>query len=76
MKKINLNIHLIELFTIVPKYARLMKEMLANKETYMEERVVTLSTNCSYIIKKDITISEQLKDPGSFTIPCDIRTFH
>ena len=49
-----MNISLFELFSSVPKYAKFFKDMLANKERFREDGVVSLSADYSYIIKKDI----------------------
>lgn len=47
--------------------------MLANKKKYKEDEIVTLSTNCSCVIKKDISILEKLQDLESCTVPCYIE---
>ena len=44
--------------------------MLSNKEDIAEEEMVELSSKCSSLFKKDISLPEKLKDPGSCTIPC------
>lgn len=61
MKKVNLNISLYGMFSSVPKYAKFLKDMLDNKERYKKDSIITLSTNYSCIIKKDIKIPEKLQ---------------
>ncbi|GJZ39798.1 reverse transcriptase domain-containing protein [Tanacetum coccineum] len=54
----------------MPKYAKFMKDLLIKKEKFEETSKVTLNERCSAILLKEIPLKE--KDPGSFTIPCDI----
>ncbi|WP_198155494.1 retropepsin-like aspartic protease, partial [Candidatus Burkholderia verschuerenii] len=49
-----------------------MKDMLSNKGKQTLGDIVTLSPNCSCIIKKDLRIPTKEKDPGSCTIPVAI----
>lgn len=76
MRKVNLNIYLFELLSNVSKYAKFLKGMLADKKKYKEEGVVTLSSSCSCIIKRDIQIPKMQKNPGSHTILCEIGNKH
>lgn len=72
MKKIHVNISLVELLTNIPKYAKFINELISNKEKLSEE-VVPLSEKCSCIIRKHIFIPQKLRDPGSCTISCNIE---
>ena len=70
LKEIKINISAHELFIGTPKYAKFFKIILSNKGDVEEEEMVELSAKCSSLIKKDISLSKKLKDPGSCTIPC------
>ena len=49
-------------------YVKFMKEIMRNKNKLDAYGTVSLSKNCSEIIKRKIF--EKHKDIGSFTIPC------
>ena len=48
-----------------------MKEVLSKKRKLGDYETITLSEECSAILKKKLP--PKLKDPSSFTIPCAIR---
>ena len=60
-----------EVVTQMALYAKFLKEILSKKTRIAEEAIVNLTATCSAVIKKNL--SEKMKDPGSFTIPCTIR---
>ena len=70
-KKIEINIPFLEALTQIPLYAKFMKEILSRKRKIAEEGIVSLIVTCSAVIQN--SIPEKMQDPGSFTIPCEIR---
>ncbi|KAG9458142.1 hypothetical protein H6P81_002650 [Aristolochia fimbriata] len=53
-----------------PASPRRKKEVLSGKRKIEEKGTVVLNENCSAILKNELP--RKLKDPGSFTIPCEI----
>ena len=54
----------------MPHYAKFMKEIIRKKRKFDENGIVSLSTNCSAIIQKNLP--QKMQDLRSFTIPCTI----
>ncbi|XP_031108424.1 uncharacterized protein LOC116012893 [Ipomoea triloba] len=54
----------------MPRYAKFLKDLLSNKKRLAETATVVLGEECSAILHKNVP--RKLKDPGSFTIPCNI----
>ena len=50
-----------------------MKDIISKKRKLDEDGVVSLSSNCSAIIQKNL--SQKMQDPGNFTIPCIIGNY-
>ena len=57
----------------MPSYAKFLKENLSKKKKIEDNGTVTLTAECSAIIQNDMP--PKLKDPGSFSIPCNIGKF-
>ena len=72
-QKLEISMPFIEVVTQMPLYAKFLKEILSKKKRFAEEGVVNLTATCSVVIQKNLP--ENMKDPGSFTIPCTIRGF-
>ncbi|GJU15324.1 reverse transcriptase domain-containing protein [Tanacetum coccineum] len=53
---------------LMPKYQKMLKSLLSNKEKLNEMANTPVSENCSAIILKKLP--EKLEDPGQFLIPC------
>ena len=66
-KKLEVNIPFTEALDQMPHYAKFMKDIIRKKRKLDESGVVSLSTNCSAIIQKNLP--QKMQDPGSFTIP-------
>ncbi|KAJ9541590.1 LOW QUALITY PROTEIN: hypothetical protein OSB04_028096 [Centaurea solstitialis] len=66
IKRVDINVPLVDLIVGVPSYARFLKELVANKARMGTEEIAFLNAECS------ATLSDTLKkgDPGSFIIPC------
>ena len=57
----------------MPHYAKFMKDIISKKRKLDEGGVVSLSTNCSVRIQKNLP--QKIQDLGSFTIPCTIGNY-
>ncbi|GJZ06383.1 reverse transcriptase domain-containing protein [Tanacetum coccineum] len=58
----------------MPKYTKFLKGLLSNKTRLEEAYTVTMNERCSAVLLNKLPSKE--KDPGSFTIPCDIGHLH
>nr|GEX93722.1 reverse transcriptase domain-containing protein [Tanacetum cinerariifolium] len=54
---------------LMPKFASMIKSLLANKDKLFELAKIPLNENCSAMLLKKLI--ENLGDPGKFLIPCD-----
>nr|GEX92292.1 reverse transcriptase domain-containing protein [Tanacetum cinerariifolium] len=54
---------------LMPKFALIIKSLLANKDKLFELAKVSLNENCPAMLLKKLP--EKLGDPGKFLIPCD-----
>ncbi|XP_073137210.1 uncharacterized protein [Henckelia pumila] len=70
LKKFHINIPFVEALAQMPSYAKFLKEFLLNKRKLVDFETVKLSEECSAILQNKLT--QKLKDPGSFSIPCTI----
>ncbi|KAG9453713.1 hypothetical protein H6P81_006617 [Aristolochia fimbriata] len=69
-QKLQINLPLLEALKQIPLYGKFLKEVLSGKRKIEEKGTVVLNENCSAILKNELP--RKLKDPGSFTIPCEI----
>nr|GFA38841.1 reverse transcriptase domain-containing protein [Tanacetum cinerariifolium] len=67
-KQLHTNITLVDALILIPKYQKLLKALLYNKEKLLELANTPLNENCSAVILKKLP--EKLRDPGKFIIPC------
>nr|GEW32385.1 hypothetical protein [Tanacetum cinerariifolium] len=67
-KQLHLNITLAEALVLMPKYQKMLKALLSNKEKLQELVNIPLNKNCSAVILKKLP--EKLGDPGKFLILC------
>ncbi|GJU43270.1 reverse transcriptase domain-containing protein [Tanacetum coccineum] len=72
-KKLHFNISLVKALALMPKYAKILKDLHTNKEKLLEMGNTPLNENCSAVILKKLP--EKLGDPGKFLIPCDFSEF-
>ena len=72
-KKIEVNIPFAEALNQMPYFSKFMKDILRKKRKLDEEGVVSLSATCSAVIQKSLSMN--IRDPGSFTIPCTIGNY-
>ncbi|XP_062114361.1 uncharacterized protein LOC133825439 [Humulus lupulus] len=57
----------------MPSYVKFMKEILSNKRKMGDYETVALTEECSAILQRKFP--QNLRDPGSFIIPCTIGEF-
>ncbi|GJS40995.1 reverse transcriptase domain-containing protein [Tanacetum coccineum] len=64
----NNHISLADALILIPKYQKMLKSLLSNKEKLLELANTPLNENCSAVILKKLP--EKLGDPRKFLIPC------
>ncbi|GJZ87043.1 putative nucleotidyltransferase, ribonuclease H [Tanacetum coccineum] len=74
LKQLQINLPFIESLAQMPKYAKFLKGLLPNKARLEEACTITMNERCSAVLLNKLPSKE--KDPGSFTIPCDIGQLH
>nr|GEY03900.1 reverse transcriptase domain-containing protein [Tanacetum cinerariifolium] len=67
-KQLHVNITLADALILIPKYKKMHKSLLSNKEKFQELANTPLNENCSAVILNKLP--EKLGDPGKFLIPC------
>ncbi|XP_009628697.2 uncharacterized protein [Nicotiana tomentosiformis] len=73
LRQIQLNIPLMDALREMPGYAKMMKDLMSRKIDFQDLSTVTLTLTCSEIVTRPM--AQKLSDPGSFTIPCTIRSY-
>ncbi|GJU00035.1 reverse transcriptase domain-containing protein [Tanacetum coccineum] len=68
-KKIHFNMSFAEALAHMPKFAKMVKDLLTNKEKLLELENTPLNENCLVMLLKKLP--EKLGDTGRFLIPCD-----
>nr|GEU52920.1 hypothetical protein [Tanacetum cinerariifolium] len=67
-KQLHINITLADALILIPKYQKMLKALISNKEKLLELENTPLNENCSAVILKKLP--EKLGDPKKFLIPC------
>ncbi|PRQ35491.1 hypothetical protein RchiOBHm_Chr5g0080601 [Rosa chinensis] len=70
LKKVNVNIPLIELLRQMPVYAKFLKDLCTHKRKIKNDERFEICEEVSAILQR--RIPPKLKDPGSFNISCTI----
>ncbi|XP_019267448.1 PREDICTED: uncharacterized protein LOC109244764 [Nicotiana attenuata] len=70
LKRVQINIPLVDILQEVPKYSKYIKDIVVNKRRLTEFETVALTEECSSRIQSKLP--QKLKDPGSFTIQISI----
>nr|GEU56082.1 hypothetical protein [Tanacetum cinerariifolium] len=65
---LHIKITLVDALILIPKYQKMLKALLSNKEKLLELANTPLNENCSAVILKKLL--EKLGDPRKFLIPC------
>ncbi|XP_060216554.1 uncharacterized protein LOC132644030 [Lycium barbarum] len=71
LKQVHVNVHLVDMLQGIQKYAKYIKDIVANKSRFTEYATVALTEECTSRIQNKLPT--KLKDPGSFTIEITIR---
>ncbi|GKB39913.1 reverse transcriptase domain-containing protein [Tanacetum coccineum] len=72
-KKLHFNISFLEALAYMPKYAKMVKDHLTNKEKLLELVNTPLNENCVAILLKKLT--EKLRDTRIFLIPLPLSVW-
>nr|GEY67545.1 reverse transcriptase domain-containing protein [Tanacetum cinerariifolium] len=67
-KQLHINITLAVALILIPKYHKMLKVLLSNKEKLLELANTPLNENCSAVILKKLL--EKFRDPRKFLISC------
>nr|GEV36991.1 reverse transcriptase domain-containing protein [Tanacetum cinerariifolium] len=67
-KQLHINITLADALILLPKYQKMLKVLLSNREKLLELKNTPLNENCSAVILKKLP--EKLGDPQKFLILC------
>ncbi|XP_049384404.1 uncharacterized protein LOC125848534 [Solanum stenotomum] len=70
LKQIHINLPLVDMLQGISKYAKYVKEIVANKRRLSEYEIVAITEKCSSRIQN--RLPKKLKDPGSFTVQITI----
>nr|GEZ22962.1 reverse transcriptase domain-containing protein [Tanacetum cinerariifolium] len=70
-KKLHFNINFLEALAYMPKYAKMVKELLTNKKKLLELVNTSLNENYSAVLFKKLP--KNLRDTGRFLIPCEFQ---
>ncbi|CAN6563494.1 unnamed protein product [Malus baccata var. baccata] len=68
LRKVQVNIPLLDAIKQVPRYAKFLKELCTTRKRMSTKEVVKEGENVSAILQRKLP--PKCKDPGSFTIPC------
>ncbi|GJZ79959.1 reverse transcriptase domain-containing protein [Tanacetum coccineum] len=74
LKQLHIILSFIEALAQMPKYAKFLKSLLKNKARLEEACKVTMTERCSAVLLNNLPSKE--KNPGTFTILCDIGNLH
>jgi hypothetical protein len=70
LRKVEINIPLLDAIQQIPAYAKFLKDCCTHKRKFQEHETVALTEEVSAVLLRKLP--PKLKDPGSFTIPCRI----
>ena len=70
LKQVHINLPLVDVLQGIPRYAKYVKEIVANKRRLTEYETVALTEECRSRIKN--RLPKNLKDPSSFTVQITI----
>ncbi|XP_027090326.1 uncharacterized protein [Coffea arabica] len=70
-KKLQVNMPFSEVLANILAYAKFSKEIVSNKKKLKDFAEVSLTEECNAILQNHLLI--KMKDPGSFTVPCQFE---
>ncbi|GKD13879.1 hypothetical protein Tco_1198286 [Tanacetum coccineum] len=71
LKQLHFDISLMDALTQIPKYHKVLKYLLKDKEKLVELVDTPINAECSAILLNKVP--EKLEDPGKFIIPCVLQ---
>nr|XP_016478368.1 PREDICTED: uncharacterized protein LOC107799739 [Nicotiana tabacum] len=57
----------------IPGYAKMMKDLMSQKFDFQDMSTITLMQTYNAVVMR--SMAQKVSDPGSFTIPCTIRSY-
>ncbi|XP_070013165.1 uncharacterized protein [Nicotiana sylvestris] len=73
LRQIQLYIPLMDVLREIPAYAKMMKDLMLRKFDFQELSTITLMQICNAVVSRPM--AQKVSNPGSFTIPCTIRSY-
>ncbi|XP_040934528.1 uncharacterized protein [Gossypium hirsutum] len=70
LKQLHINIPLVQALEKMSNYVKFIKDILSKKKQLSKYETNALTNECSVLLQNKLPL--KLKDPGSFTIPCNI----
>ncbi|XP_052626878.1 uncharacterized protein LOC128133460 [Lactuca sativa] len=70
LRKVEVNILLLDAIKQIPRYAKFLKELCTKKRNLQGHEKISMSENVSAILQRELP--PKCKDPGMFTVPCNI----
>ena len=74
LKKVEINIPLLDAIKQVPRYAKFLKELCATKRKLVGNEKVSVGENVSAVFQRKLP--PKCKDPGVFFVPCKIGNLY
>ncbi|GJW14795.1 reverse transcriptase domain-containing protein [Tanacetum coccineum] len=74
LMQLHINLPFIEALAQMPEYAKFLESLFTNKARLEEACTVMMNERCLAVLLNKLPLKE--KDPGSFTIPCQIGHLH
>ncbi|XP_023772380.2 uncharacterized protein LOC111921039 [Lactuca sativa] len=74
IRKVHVNIPLLDAIKRVPRYAKFLKELCISKKKLKGNETVKVGENISAVLQK--RMPSKCKDPGVFTVPCKLGNLH
>ncbi|GJR48377.1 reverse transcriptase domain-containing protein [Tanacetum coccineum] len=71
LKQLYFDISLMDALTQIPKYSKVLKDLLKDKEKLEELSNTLINVECSAVLLNKVP--EKLRDPGKFLIPCVLQ---
>jgi len=71
LNKVEINIPLLDAIKQVPRYAKFLKELCTTKRKLVGNEKISVGENVSAVFQRKFPL--KCKDPGVFSVPCNIR---
>ena len=70
LKQLHINLPIVEALSQMPRYAKLIKELITNKHKLEEASTVSLGKSCSAVLQSKLP--KKIKDPSGLVAECKI----